>query len=102
VPLLEWCCGVVLVYFRVVETFGAGLSPSDGVGTACSRAEVLLAQPDLILAALVPRASRAGRPSPAWARPVPGPEPAGVWLSAKAWTGLAREQHARSTRSEAG
>ena len=54
---------MVLVYFRVVETFGAGLSPSDGVGTACSRAEVLLAQPDLILAALVPRASRAGRPS---------------------------------------
>jgi hypothetical protein len=27
------------------------------------------------------------RPSPAWARPVPGREPAGVWLSAKGWTG---------------
>ena len=49
------------------------------------------------------RASRAGRPSPAWARPVPGPEPAGVWLSAKGWTesGLAREQHARRGRIDA-
>jgi hypothetical protein len=51
----------------------------------------------------VPRASRAGRPSPAWARPVPGPEPAGVWLSAKGWTesGLAREKHARRGRIDA-
>jgi hypothetical protein len=62
-----------------------------GPDLAC---EVLLAQPNL--AALAPR-ELGGRHSPAWARPVPGPGPAGVWLSADGldWPGS-------STRGEAG
>jgi hypothetical protein len=44
------------------------------------------------------RLASCGRPSPAWARPVPGPEPAGVWLSAKGWTGQGAARVARPHR----